>query len=49
MLPNWLLVLVVIFLVIALMPQRAGRHPHLQALFAVVVVVAFAGVRYHVI
>jgi hypothetical protein len=49
MLPIWLTVLVVIFLVIALMPRRIGRHPHLQVLFAVVVVVAFAGIRYHVI
>jgi hypothetical protein len=49
MLPIWLTVLVVIFLVIALLPRRPGRHVHLQVLFAVVVVVAYAGVRYHVI
>jgi hypothetical protein len=48
-LPTWLLVLLVIFLVIALVPHRPGRHPQLQALLAVVVVLAFEGVRSHVI
>jgi hypothetical protein len=49
MLPIWLAVLVVIFLVISLVPHRRGRHPHLQALLAVVVVLAFEGVHAHAI
>jgi hypothetical protein len=49
MLPGWLALLVVIFLVIALVPQRPGRHPHLQALLAIVVVVVYQGVHSHVI
>jgi hypothetical protein len=49
MLPSWLLILVVIFLVIALMPSRPHRHPHLQALLAVVVVLAYEGVHTRVI
>jgi hypothetical protein len=49
MLPSWLTILVVIFLVIALVQRRPGRHPHLQALLAIVVVLAYTGVRSHVI
>jgi hypothetical protein len=49
MLPGWLAVLLVIFLVIALVPHRPHRHPHLQALFAVVVILAYEGVHSHVI
>jgi hypothetical protein len=49
MLPGWLALLVVIFLVIALVPRRSRRHPHLQALLAVVVVLAYQGVQYHLI
>ncbi len=49
MLPVWLALLVVIFLVISLVPSRLGRHPHLQALFAVVVVLAYECVHVHAI
>jgi hypothetical protein len=49
MLPSWLAVLLVIFLVIALVPRRPDRHPQLQALLAVVVVLAYEGVHSHVI
>jgi hypothetical protein len=49
MLPGWLAVLLVIFLVIALVRRRPDRHPHVQALFAVVVVLAYEGVHSHVI
>jgi hypothetical protein len=49
MLPSWLALLVVIFFVIALIPSRPHRHLHLQALLAVVVVLAYEGVRSHVI
>jgi hypothetical protein len=47
-LPSWLALLVVIFLVIALVPRRPYRHPHLQALLAVAVVLAYEGVHSHV-
>ncbi len=49
MLPGWLDLLLVIFLVIALIPSRPDRHPQLQALLAVVVVLAYEGVHTHVI
>jgi hypothetical protein len=49
MLPSWLAGLLVIFLVIALVPRRPDRHPHLQALLAVVLVLAYEGVHSHVI
>jgi hypothetical protein len=49
MLPIWLAVLVVIFLVISLIPHRRGRHPHMQALLAVVVVLAYVSVHSHAI
>jgi hypothetical protein len=48
-LPLWLLLLFVIFVVIALRGHRAGRHPYLQALLAVVVVLAYEGVHSHVL
>jgi hypothetical protein len=49
MLPGWLALLLVIFLVIALIPRRPDRHVHLQALLAVVVVLAYEGVHTHVV
>jgi hypothetical protein len=49
MLPTWLALLVVIFLVIALIPSRPHRHPHLQALLAVAVVLAYEAVHTHAI
>jgi hypothetical protein len=49
MLPGWLLVLFVIFLVIALVPRRPDRHPSFQALLAVVIVLAYEGIHSHVI
>jgi hypothetical protein len=49
MLPSWLAILTLIFLVIALLPRRRGRHPHLQMILAVVVVLAYEGVKSHVI
>jgi 4-amino-4-deoxy-L-arabinose transferase-like glycosyltransferase len=49
MLPSWLAGLLVIFLVIALVRRRPDRHPHLQALLAVVLVLAYEGVHSHVI
>ncbi len=49
MLPGWLDLLLIFFLVIALIPRRPDRHPHLQALLAVVVVLAYEGVHTHVI
>jgi hypothetical protein len=48
-LPGWLALLVVIFLVISLMAPRRDRHPHLQVLLAVVVVLAYEAVHTHVI
>jgi hypothetical protein len=49
MLPIWLALLVVIFLVISLLPRRRGRHPQLQALMAIVVVLAYECVHAHAI
>jgi hypothetical protein len=48
-LPGWLALLVVIFLVISLMAPRRGRHPHVQALLAVVVLLTYEAVHTHVI
>jgi hypothetical protein len=48
-LPLWLLVLVVVFVVIALRSPRPGRHPYFQALLAVVVVLAYESVHSHVL
>ncbi len=42
-------ILVVIFLVIALIPRRRDRHPHMQALLAVVVVLVIEAVHIHVL
>jgi hypothetical protein len=49
MLPVWLALLVVIFFVIALIPSRPHRHPHLQALLAVVLILVYEGVHTRVI
>jgi hypothetical protein len=49
MLPGWLTILLVIFLVIALVARRPDRHIHLQALLAVVVVLVYEGAHSHVI
>jgi hypothetical protein len=49
MLPSWLALLVVIFFVVALRSRRPDRHPHMQVLLAVVVVLAYEGVHTHVI
>jgi hypothetical protein len=48
-LPGWLALLVAVLLVISLVAPRRGRHPHLQALLAVVVLVAYEAVHTHVI
>ncbi len=49
MLPFWLIVLVVIFLAIALARPRPGRYPHVQAILAVVVVLAYEGIHSHLL
>jgi hypothetical protein len=49
MLPTWLTILVVLFLVIALVPSRPHRNPHLLAFLAVVVVLVYEGVHSRVI
>jgi hypothetical protein len=47
LIPTWLTILLAIFLVIALVRPRPGRYPHMQALLAIVVVLAFEAVRSH--
>ena len=47
MIPPWLAILVVVFVVIGLARPRPGQLPHLQALLAIVVMVVFEGVLAH--